>query len=329
MLLTCGERVSMALLSMALHQLGVPAISFTGSQSGIITDDNHSGARILEVRPVRIREELGRGKVVIVAGFQGVSRQREVTTLGRGGSDTTAVALAAALGAEVCELLSDVDGVYSADPRVVPEARKLERLDYDTMQEMAAAGARVLNAQAVEFARAAGIVLHAGLAHGAGTGTRVTSERVPVRAVATDAEIRVLSVPSGGLSAVLDWLGERHIPLRLLHTASAAPTLLVVPLQDLHAVEVFETTMRSLGAQIRPGLGTVSVVGPGVGTDPSLLASTLSEASALDATVAGLVASPLQLTLVTETAQLGALARAVHGVSVKGAATEASPDARA
>ena len=329
MLLTCGERVSMALLSMALHQLGVPAISFTGSQSGIITDDNHSGARILEVRPVRIREELGRGKVVIVAGFQGVSRQREVTTLGRGGSDTTAVALAAALGAEVCELLSDVDGVYSADPRVVPEARKLERLDYDTMQEMAAAGARVLNAQAVEFARAAGIVLHAGLAHGAGTGTRVTSERVPVRAVATDAEIRVLSVPSGGLSAVLDWLGERHIPLRLLHTASAAPTLLVVPLQDLHAVEVFDTTMRSFGAQIRPGLGTVSVVGPGVGTDPSLMASTLSEASALDATVAGLVASPLQLTLVTETAQLGALARAVHGVSVKGAATEASPDARA
>ena len=329
MLLTCGERVSMALLSMALHQLGVPAISFTGSQSGIITDDNHSGARILEVRPVRIREELGRGKVVIVAGFQGVSRQREVTTLGRGGSDTTAVALAAALGAEVCELLSDVDGVYSADPRVVPEARKLERLDYDTMQEMAAAGARVLNAQAVEFARAAGIVLHAGLAHGAGTGTRVTSERVPVRAVATDAEIRVLSFPSGGLSAVLDWLGERHIPLRLLHTASAAPTLLVVPLQDLHAVEVFDTTMRSFGAQIRPGLGTVSVVGPGVGTDPSLMASTLSEASALDATVAGLVASPLQLTLVTETAHLGALARAVHGVSVKGAATEASPDARA
>jgi hypothetical protein len=157
----------------------------------------------------------------------------------------------------------------------------------------------------------------------------VTSERVPVRAVATDAEIRVLSVPPGGLSAVLDWLGERHIPLRLLHTASATSTLLVVPLQDLHAVEVFDTTMRSFGAQIRPGLGTVSVVGPGVGTDPSLMASTLSEASSLEATVAGLVASPLQLTLVTETAHLGALARAVHGVSVKSAATEASPDARA
>jgi aspartate kinase len=123
MLLTAGERISMALLSMALHELGVPAISFTGSQSGIITDDSHSQARIVEVRPVRIREELGKGKVVIVAGYQGVSRQREVTTLGRGGSDTTAVALAAALGAEACEIYSDVDGVFSADPRLVPAAQ--------------------------------------------------------------------------------------------------------------------------------------------------------------------------------------------------------------
>ena len=316
MLLTCGERISMALLSMALHEQGVPAISFTGSQSGIITDDAHSQARIVEVRPVRIREELEKGRVVIVAGYQGVSRNREVTTLGRGGSDTTAVALAAALGAEVCEILSDVDGVYSADPRVVPEARKLERLDYDTMQEMAAAGARVLNAQAVEFARGAGIVLHAGLAHGAGTGTRVTSERVPVRAVATDAEIRVLSVPSGGLPAVLDWLGERHIPLRLLHTAPAAPTLLVVPLQDLHGVEVFDTSTHSLGAEVQAGLGTVSIVGPGVGTDAALLASTLSEARALGATVRGFQSSPMQLTLVMETEHLARLARAVHAREV-------------
>jgi uridylate kinase len=132
MLLTCGERISMALLSMCLHELGVPAISFTGSQSGIITDDSHSQARIVEVRPVRILEELGKAKVVIVAGYQGVSRAREVTTLGRGGSDTTAVALAAALQAEACEIYSDVDGVFSADPRVVPEARKLESLDYET-----------------------------------------------------------------------------------------------------------------------------------------------------------------------------------------------------
>jgi aspartate kinase len=142
MLLTCGERISMALLSMALHELGVPAISFTGSQSGIITNDAHSQARIVEVRPYRIQDELALGKVVIVAGYQGVSYKREVTTLGRGGSDTTAVALAAALNAEACEIYSDVDGIFSADPRVVPDAKKLDQLTYDEMQELASAGPR-------------------------------------------------------------------------------------------------------------------------------------------------------------------------------------------
>ena len=197
MLLTCGERISMALLSMALQELDVPAISFTGSQSGIITDEAHASARIVEVRPVRILEELEKGRVVIVAGYQGVSRQREVTTLGRGGSDTTAVALAAALAAEACEIFSDVDGVFSADPRLVPEAKKLEALGYDEMQELASAGARVLNAQAVAWAKANGIVLHAQHAHLPGTGTRIAGPgagQVPVRAVASDAELLVVAV---------------------------------------------------------------------------------------------------------------------------------------
>src|SRR5215813_6972777 len=125
MLLSCGERITMALLAMAIQKRGLEAISFTGSQSGIITNDRHSGARIIEVRPIRIQDELERGRVVIVAGFQGMSYRREITTLGRGGSDTTAVALAAALGAD-CEIYSDVDGVYSADPRVVPDARRID-----------------------------------------------------------------------------------------------------------------------------------------------------------------------------------------------------------
>src|SRR3954451_802647 len=153
MLLTVGERKAMALLCMALHDLGVPADSFTGSQAGIITDANHTRAKVLEIRPDRIVECLKAGKVAVVAGFQGMSDTREITTLGRGGSDTTAVALAAALGADYCEICSDVDGVYSADPRVVPAPRRLDTISYDEMQELAEHGAKVLNAQAVQWAK--------------------------------------------------------------------------------------------------------------------------------------------------------------------------------
>ena len=314
MLLTCGERISMALLSMALHEQGVPAISFTGSQSGIITDDAHSQARIVEVRPVRIREELGKGKVVIVAGYQGVSRNREVTTLGRGGSDTTAVALAAALGAEACEIYSDVDGVFSADPRVVPGAGKLEVLDYATMQELAAAGARVLNAQAVEFARNAGIVIEARSAHGGGTGSRIGPEPAPVRAVASDTEIRVLEVADGQLEPVLRQLAEGAVRLRLVAgtRGAAGRMLVVVPLQDVHGVEAFDAAVRSLGAEPRPGLGTVTLAGPGVGTDSGLLARCLGAAAGLGVEVRAVHGSPLQLTFVVDGARVGELARELH-----------------
>ena len=165
MLVTAGERISMTLLTMAIQKLGIEAISFTGSQSGIITENRHQGARILEIRPSRIIDALESGKVVIVAGYQGVSREREVTTLGRGGSDTSAVAMAAALNAEVCEIYSDVDGVYSADPRICEQANHLSEITFKEMQAMSDAGAKVLNAQAVEFARRANIEIHARQAH--------------------------------------------------------------------------------------------------------------------------------------------------------------------
>jgi aspartate kinase len=162
---------------MAMHKAGVNSSSFTGSQSGIITENSHQGARIIEVRPYRIQEALEEGKVVIVAGFQGVSLEREITTLGRGGSDTTAVAMAAALQAEACEIYSDVDGVYDADPNVCPQAKLLSEIDYETMQHMAAAGARVLNAQAVEFARKAGIqILARKTADQSGRQTRISAD---------------------------------------------------------------------------------------------------------------------------------------------------------
>src|SRR5512140_3076345 len=181
MLLTAGERISMALLSLAIRELGGDAISFTGSQSGIITNDRHVDARIIEVRPFRIQDELSRGRIVVIAGYQGVSYRREITTLGRGGSDTTAVAMAAALGAEYCEICSDVDGVYSADPRVVASATRIGSLSYEETQELAEAGAKVLNAQAVEFAKEKGIAIYARATNGPLPGVDPSADGTVVR----------------------------------------------------------------------------------------------------------------------------------------------------
>src|SRR3981081_3070830 len=161
MLLSAGERISMALLSMAIRELGGDAISFTGSQSGIITNDRHVDARIIEVRPVRVQDELARGKIVVIAGYQGVSYKRDVTTLGRGGSDTTGVARGAASGADYCEFCWEAAAVYPADPRVVPAATRIGTLSYEETQELAESGAKVLNAQAVEFAKEKGIAIYA------------------------------------------------------------------------------------------------------------------------------------------------------------------------
>ena len=218
MLLSVGERISMALLAMAVKDLGHDAVSFTGSQSGIITNDVHTGARIIDVRPIRIQDELARGRVVIVAGYQGVSYRKEVTTLGRGGSDTTAVALAAALGADVCEIWSDVDGVFSADPRVVLTAKQLAEISYEDMQELARAGASVLNADAVQFAKDAGIALHARSTFSPERrGTQVRQINPPdtrpkVVGVAGAADRRLLvNEPVPAEVRVVASLGDRHL----------------------------------------------------------------------------------------------------------------------
>ena len=310
MLLTCGERISMALLSMALHELGVPAISFTGSQSGIITDESHAQARIIEVKPHRIEEGLRDGKVVIVAGYQGVSRQREVTTLGRGGSDTTAVALAAALGAD-CEIYSDVDGIFTADPRVVPSAKKLDAISHDEMQELAAAGAKVLNAQAVEFAREKGIVIHARSTHGTGVGTRIEAQSAVgrVKGVTCESDLWVLETSAAG--PVLELLDARAIKGRTLvsHSGSA---WIVVPLLDIHGPDGLKAELVAAGITVLDGHGTVSCVGTGLNADWSVLRRALAVAAAMGATVLGSHASSLQLTLVVDRAHLGGLTRRLH-----------------
>src|SRR5688572_28152553 len=180
MLLSTGERVSCALAAMVINDLGHEAISLTGSQAGIVTDTSHTKARILDVRADRIRAALDEGKVVLVAGFQGVSTAADVTTLGRGGSDTTAVALAAALGADVCEIYTDVRGVYSADPQIVPNAKKLSVLSFDEMLEMSASGAGVLQLRSVEYARNHGVRIHCRSSFDDGPGTLVVSEEETV-----------------------------------------------------------------------------------------------------------------------------------------------------
>src|SRR4051795_2686004 len=221
MLLSTGERISCALAAMVINDLGHEAISLTGSQAGIVTDTSHTKARILDVRADRIKRALDENKVVLVAGFQGVSTAADVTTLGRGGSDTTAVALAAALGADVCEIFTDVDGVYSADPRIVPQARKLSVVSFDEMLEMAASGAGVLQLRSVEYARNHNVRIHCRSSFEDGPGTFVldeeeTMERPLVTAVTHslgDARITLTSLPDrpGIAGQVLTALAEANV----------------------------------------------------------------------------------------------------------------------
>lgn len=319
MLLTCGERISMALLSMALQELGVPAISFTGSQSGIITDATHAQARIVEVKPSRIEEALAQDKVVIVAGYQGVSRQREVTTLGRGGSDLTAVALAAALGAD-CEIYSDVDGVFSADPRVVPEAKKLEALSFEEMQELAVAGAKVLNAQAVEFARAKNITIHARSTLGPGTGTQVR-EAVDghgrVKGVTCESEVWVVSFADDPVR-LLKLLDEHNVKGRtlLFDAVEGKGGYVVLPLHDVHGPELLERELHHAHASVKGELGTVTCVGVGITNDWAIVRQSVDVAARAGATVRGIYTTGLALTLLVDRAHLKALTRELHNALV-------------
>jgi aspartate kinase len=276
MLLSAGERISMALLSMAIRELGGDAISFTGSQSGIITNDRHIDARIIEVRPFRVLDELARGRIVVIAGYQGVSYRREVTTLGRGGSDTTAVAMAAALDAEYCEICSDVDGVYSADPRVVTAARRIGTLAYEETQEMAEAGARVLNAQAVEFAKEKGIAIYARAASAPPSGRDPTADGTVVRkypprmpgmvvGVASERDVMRLeaAIPVEDLLRLLD---ERQVAGKGLQVYEGRISL-IISRDNLHDEGRLRAALeRACGpaARLVDGLAAISVIGAGI-----------------------------------------------------------------
>jgi aspartate kinase len=318
MLLTAGERISMALLSMALNALEVPAISFTGSQSGIITNDSHANARIVEVRPYRIQDELALGRVVIVAGYQGVSYRREITTLGRGGSDTTAVALAAALGAEACEIYSDVDGVFSADPRVVPQARRLAEISYEEMQTLAEGGARVLNAQAVEFARRAQVVIHArATAGGEGTLVRDLPAAPRVSGVTGEKEMVLLRLARPErLEEVLEFLDAAGAPVReVLADHAAGFAALLLPRENLHGLAALRADLeRRFEGEVlcREGVGAVSVVGVGIASEGACLRRALTALGGLGISPEGIHAAGLRLLLLVPGERLDECVRRLH-----------------
>jgi aspartate kinase len=333
MLLSTGERVTCALAAMVINDLGFEAVSLTGSQAGIVTDSGHTKARIIEVKAHRIREALDAGKVVLVAGFQGVSQSSlDVTTLGRGGSDTTAVALAAALGAEVCEIFTDVAGVFSADPRIVPDARKLSVLTFEEMLEMSASGAGVLQLRSVEYARNHGVTIHCRSSFEEGPGTviqdeNVTMERPLVTAVThstSEARITLLGLPDrpGIAAAVLGALAAANVNVDMIiqnepasegHKADMSFT---VPRDDLAvAREALEPLKQELGfgaIQSDEQMGKVSVVGAGMKSHPGVAHKTFQALGNAGVNIEMISTSPIKISCVVREEHVETAVRELH-----------------
>ncbi|HYH28106.1 MAG TPA: aspartate kinase [Actinomycetota bacterium] len=290
LLLTAGERIAMSLLAIAINAEGIPAVSYTGSQAGIITDTSHGKAKIIDIRPGRIREALERGSVVIVAGFQGVSTAYDVTTLGRGGSDTTAAALAASLGADVCEIYTDVPGVFTADPRIVPNARMLHAVSYEEMLEMAATGARVLQLRSVEYARNNGIKLHVRSSFSEQDGTWIAEEdeRMEKAIIAgvthdeSEAKITVEDVPDrpGVAATIFRAVAEEGINVDMIvqnvSRDGETDVSFTIPKTDLaHAGTVMDRVVKEVGAakySADDEIAKISLVGAGMKTHPGVAA---------------------------------------------------------
>jgi aspartate kinase len=280
MLISVGERVSCALVAMAISDLDQQAISLTGSQAGIVTDTVHGRAKIVEVRAARIHQALDEDKIVLVAGFQGVSTEFNITTLGRGGSDTTAVALAAALAADACEIYTDVDGVFTADPRIVPDARKLHAVSYEEMLEMAASGARVLALRSVEFARNHGVKLHVRSTFTEETGTWITEEdermleKAMISGVTHTLEEAVYRVEGVDRADLFSALAEAPVSVDTI-IQTDGPILFSAPVEDR---EQTAAVLDRLGAKWneQDGLGKVSVIGAGMKSHPGIAARTFA-----------------------------------------------------
>ncbi|MER5773008.1 aspartate kinase [Streptomyces sp. NPDC002039] len=337
MLLTAGERISMALLAMAIKNLGHEAQSFTGSQAGVITDSVHNKARIIDVTPGRIRTALDEGNIAIVAGFQGVSADsKDITTLGRGGSDTTAVALAAALDAEVCEIYTDVDGVFTADPRVVKKARKIDWISSEDMLELAASGSKVLLHRCVEYARRYDIPIHVRSSFSGLPGTWVSNENPQgdepvehaiISGVAHDvseAKITVVGVPDkpGEAAAIFRAIADAEINIDMIvQNVSAASTGLTdisftLPKTEGHkAIDALEKAKGSIGFEslrYDDQIGKISLVGAGMKTNPGVTASFFQALSDAGVNIELISTSEIRISVVTRQDDVNEAVRAVH-----------------
>ncbi|WP_031508579.1 aspartate kinase [Streptomyces megasporus] len=336
MLLTAGERISMALLAMAIKSLGHEAQSFTGSQAGVITDSAHSKARIIDVTPGRIRTALEEGNIAIVAGFQGVSQdKKDITTLGRGGSDTTAVALAAALNAEVCEIYTDVDGVFTADPRVVQKARKLDWISFEDMLELASSGSKVLLHRCVEYARRYNIPIHVRSSFSGLPGTWVSNEpqgdqpmeQAIISGVAHDtsqAKITVVGVPDkpGEAAKIFRLLADAELNIDMVvQNVSAASTGLTdisftLPKDDgRRAIESLEKAKGSIGfdtLRYDDQIAKISLVGAGMKTNPGVTATFFESLSGAGVNIELISTSEIRISVVTRKDDVNEAVQAVH-----------------
>ena len=335
MLLTAGERISMALLAMAVNSLGYKAESFTGSQAGVLTTSSHGRARIVNITPGRIVESVAEGNVAIVAGFQGVSPDtKDITTLGRGGSDTTAVALAAALNAEVCEIYTDVDGVYTADPRIVPNARRLDRVTYEEMLELAACGAKILHLRSVEYGRRYGVPIHVRSSFSTKPGTLVTGsmedqsvEQAIISGVAHDrseAKVTVVGVPDkpGEAAKIFGELAQAEINLDMIvqnvSTRGTGRTDLsfTLPKADGQlALAALNRVRESIGFEdllFDDHIGKLSLIGAGMRSHPGVSAPFFSALADAGVNVEMISTSEIRISVVCRDTDLDAAVRAVH-----------------
>jgi aspartate kinase len=330
LLLTAGERIAMSLLAIAINAAGYPAASYTGSQAGIITDTAHGRARIIDVRPGRIREALSKGNIVIVAGFQGVSTAYDVTTLGRGGSDTTAVALAASLGADACEIYTDVPGVFTADPRIVPGARRLHAVSYEEMLELAASGARVLQLRSVEYARTHGVKVHVRSSFNDEPGTWIIEEDVRmeqaiISGVAADdseAKITMQDVPDRpGVAAAIfravaaEGAGVDMIVQNVSRDGKADVSFLV-PKADLpHIATLIDRVVKEVsgsGYTTDDGIAKVSLVGAGIKSNPAVVADMFDALSAEGINIEMISTSSIRVSCVIRAAEKDRAVRCIH-----------------